>query len=238
MGRLDRAVANAVWFHTFPQAWVDYIITGTSDHSPLVLHWDVIAIWGPCAFKHFNSWTAMEGYQESVSMAWKCDKVGFAQFLLAQKLKQVKCKLKEWQLVQKNKRNMNIIGTKDELWAIQNQLQINPLHAEWIAKEKEALERLGALFAKEEQLKSEKARLNWLNMGDRCTKLFHQSMKFRPASKYIDRMKDEQGFILEDLKLVQSRIVQFYDSFFHKSSLKSFFQESFLLLVLNGYVKI
>lgn len=67
-----------------------------SDHCPIILK-EKILNWGPKPFRVFNGWNEIPGYVEFVKEQWGGLQVrGWAAFVVKEKLKLMKQKLKEW----------------------------------------------------------------------------------------------------------------------------------------------
>ena len=67
-----------------------------------------------------------------------------------------------------------------------------------VRKEKELREDLEALMNREEVMRSQKARCNWIILGDRNTKFFQIVVKQRRARARILHLKTEDGNYVED----------------------------------------
>lgn len=96
MSRIDRVLISEEW----SQAWWENSLWVLSrdvfDHCPLVLKhggWD----WGPKPFRFNNFWLENLNFKGVVEEAWRNQNVsGWMSFVLKEKLKGLKVKIKEW----------------------------------------------------------------------------------------------------------------------------------------------
>jgi len=70
--RLDRALGNASWFQSFPNAKVENLVVSTSDHYPILFTREpVTCVWVPKrTFKFENAWCVESGIHDVVSDSW------------------------------------------------------------------------------------------------------------------------------------------------------------------------
>ena len=71
--RLDRALANNLWFNIFPNASVDTLVAPASEHYPIFVN--VAPTPRPCAFKRYfryeNVWHLEPGFKDPVTNSWQ-----------------------------------------------------------------------------------------------------------------------------------------------------------------------
>jgi ribonuclease HI len=134
-------------------------------------------------------------------------------FILSQKLKILKDKLKFW--------NKNCFGDVHELVTtaetnlqqIQHQIQSNGPTDLLLNDEIEAHKNLEDALNKQECFWQEKAHLNWHLEGDRNTKYFHRLAKIKTTTKAITSLQDGEH-VLTDQNQISEHIVNYYKNLF------------------------
>ncbi|KAI9154057.1 hypothetical protein LWI28_020404 [Acer negundo] len=94
---LDRVVINSAYTTQFPFAHLEYLRRKTSDHCPMVVHFDrPHSSYGPSPFRFQNMWCSHVGFLSCVEEAWnKTDSVT-GLWKLAIRLKRPKLALRAW----------------------------------------------------------------------------------------------------------------------------------------------
>lgn len=105
MSRLDRFLISEEWLGSWNNLSQWGLKRGVSDHGAVVLKVKEIN-WGPKPFRMLKCWEEMEGYEEFVKAEWvKLGASGWKGYVLKEKLKGMKLKLKGW--------NKNHLGNLD-----------------------------------------------------------------------------------------------------------------------------
>ena len=94
--RLDRFLVNEGWDCRFGDARQCVLSRPVSDHFPILLDGGGLRR-DLFPFKFENMWLKVEGFKDLLKSWWEGDNFsGFSSFILAEKLKVLKAKLKEW----------------------------------------------------------------------------------------------------------------------------------------------
>ena len=94
--RIDRFLVNEEWDYRFSGSRQYVLLRPVSDHFPILLEGGGLRR-GPSPFRFEHMWLKVEGFKELLKAWWERDSFnGSASFILAEKLKVVKSKLKEW----------------------------------------------------------------------------------------------------------------------------------------------
>ncbi|XP_021861555.1 uncharacterized protein [Spinacia oleracea] len=93
--RIDWCLGNSGWHSFYTDAWVEYMVPGLSDHSPLILRSEVDTRQGSRPFKFFNYMDDHTDFVKAVNEGWDCSIQGCAMYRLWTKLKHVKAGLKK-----------------------------------------------------------------------------------------------------------------------------------------------
>ncbi|MCI22282.1 transposon TX1 putative protein, partial [Trifolium medium] len=100
MSRLDRVLVSTEWLDSWGMCSLWVLPRDVSDHCPLVLKYGDND-WGPKPFRFNNHWLEHKDFKEVVKEAWRENEVrGWMGFVLKEKLKGLKLKLKEWNKVE------------------------------------------------------------------------------------------------------------------------------------------
>lgn len=100
--RLDRAICNQLWLDSCESLAVTSLTRHKSDHFPILLDFTTSSITKATPFRFMKMWLLHEDCKRIVSETWNDIVVGSPMFVLSQKLKVLKLKLKDW--------NHNIFG--------------------------------------------------------------------------------------------------------------------------------
>nr|KYP72270.1 Transposon TX1 uncharacterized [Cajanus cajan] len=159
MSRLDRFLVSNAWLSHWPHTTQWGLSRGVSDHCAILLKNEDIN-WGPKPFRVLDCWRGDARYAIFVRSQWKeLDVEGRAAFVLKEKLKLLKCRLRWWN----QETFVEVVQRK-----------------EWRAQ-------LCASLTLKDNLLFQKSRLNWLQAGDANSKFFHACINHRrPRLQGID----------------------------------------------------
>ena len=160
-----------------------------STHFPILLDGGGLRR-GPSLFRFENMWLKVEGFKDLLKSWWEGDSFsGSSSFILAEKLKVLKSKLKEW--------NRDIFGRVE----YKKNLALEQVEF-WDAKEKNSilsLEELEARTEVREEYKKwvlleeitwrQKSREVWLKEGDRNTGFFYKMVNARKRRNNVDKIR-------------------------------------------------
>ncbi|GKV03088.1 hypothetical protein SLEP1_g15456 [Rubroshorea leprosula] len=179
MSRLDRFLFNDEWLTKWPDLKQWGLHRSMSDHRPILVK-NEAHNWGPKPFKFFNAWLYNSGFTEMVAAKWREISVhGWGGFILKEKLKMTKEFLRVWsksslqevdRKIEESKEEMNRIDVKAETCSlIKEDLFLRSSHYTELLKNMQLTE----------EMAQQKARKNWLKIGDANTSFFHKCIKGR-----------------------------------------------------------
>ncbi|XP_021844124.1 uncharacterized protein [Spinacia oleracea] len=209
--RIDRDIANSIWHAKFVDVVVDYLPPGISDHSPLVMSCNIHLGGGNRPFKFFNYMEDHAQFLDVVRKGWdvSCPRSG-SMLKVWTKLKAVKQGLKELHHKDFAKLDERIEGLRVDLCQIQTQLASCPTDSNVQQSERECSETLKKFLHIQESAYRQKARIQWLQVGDSNSKFFFSAMKERLAKDSIDILYDETGKKLSTTQEIQEEVSSFY----------------------------
>ena len=124
--KLDRALVNLSWMTRFPEAEACFLEPGASDHSPILVQTGMhIHIRKP-PFRFFNFWMDNPGFSDLVSQVWSSTLAGSPQYILSQKLKELKQALKTYNKQHHSNLFNRVEEARDHLFHIQKLLVRSP----------------------------------------------------------------------------------------------------------------
>ncbi|GLU13077.1 hypothetical protein SLE2022_297240 [Rubroshorea leprosula] len=215
--KLDRVMANSSWVSAFPNTSVVFLNPQSSDHSPSLVTVDVLMNEKPMPFRFCNAWSKDENFLDLVREAWSVDVQGCPMFVVVQKLKLVKQKMKQ---LHKN-RYGNLEGRiKDmaaELQNVQASMQ-NALFDETLAaKEKELQRELTKLERANLSVIAQRAKVTWLKEMDSNSAYFHAKVKERQHRSVINSILNSEGVRVTQPELIEQEFLMFYQNLFGKA---------------------
>ncbi|KAL6348556.1 hypothetical protein AAG906_016066 [Vitis piasezkii] len=196
--RLDRFLVNEEWDSHFGDARQFRLPRPVSDHFPILM--DVGGLRrGPTPFRFENMWLKAEGVKDLLKLWWEEGSFsGSASFILAEKLKFMKVKLKEW--------NRNSFGRVEyrkntaleqmEYWDAKE--KTSRLSLEELEERNEAKEEYKKWVLLEEITWRQKSREVWLKEGDRNTGFFHKMANAHRRRNNVDRIKINGAWLTEE----------------------------------------
>ncbi|KAF5468488.1 hypothetical protein F2P56_012635 [Juglans regia] len=122
---LDRAVMNIAFANTFGSSYLEYLHRKSSDHSPMMLFFDVLrASYGPSPFKFQNMWCSHSSFLPCVEDIWKQLKPRSGLVRLATKLKKMKVALQSWNVQVFGRVDQSIKSLEERLEVLEHRLQV------------------------------------------------------------------------------------------------------------------
>ncbi|KAA3462419.1 non-ltr retroelement reverse transcriptase [Gossypium australe] len=164
--RLDRGVANEEWLLLFPMVNIQHLPHSTSDHCPVLINTDNSYISTGHRRFHFEAWWTMEeSFEGMIREFWESSTAP-----LVEKLIQLQVRLKEWACSLNRKKK----GLKKRLTKELETLLGKERDDEMLARIIDTKIHLNMEIDKDEVYWEQRARANWLQLGDKNTAYFHK----------------------------------------------------------------
>ncbi|XP_058733267.1 uncharacterized protein LOC131604869 [Vicia villosa] len=177
-----------------------------SDHCPIWIMTDQYN-WGPKPFKFNNEWFSFDSFLPFVEKEWMSLKVkGRWDFVLKEKLKLLKDKLKRWNRDVFGKINLDIEEDVNDINLADERLDSTPFSIssfeENLAFKKEATCGFWRNLRIKENMLVQKSRMKWLKEGDTNSGFFHKVMKQRRLHNHIGPILISGGMVelVEDVR--------------------------------------
>ncbi|XP_058741064.1 uncharacterized protein LOC131613407 [Vicia villosa] len=184
-----------------------------SDHCPIWIVVDKMD-WGPKPFKFNNEWFQHKDFIGFVEKEWNgLDVHGHGDFVLKEKLRLLKNKLRWWNTTVFGKINLELEEGVKEINAIDNHPSNEEVESgdRWRANRK-----FWTNLKIRENMLIQKARLKWLNDGDDNSRYFHAIMKRGLRHYYLGHISTARG-ILGEVEEVKEEIFEHFESKFKES---------------------
>lgn len=188
LSRIDRVLLNEKLGNLWQAATVVGLIRTTSDHLPLLFSSDVSQR-RKSPFRVFLSWFHLPEFPNLLQSWWEAEHhVGYSSFVMWRKLKGLKQNILEWRKLKEShwggkiKKIETEIMQLDELessgdWSVERKIQRS------ICKQE-----LDNLLLRVEEDRKQRARVDWVKVGDRNTSFFQNFVKARKKSNSISKL--------------------------------------------------
>lgn len=208
--RLECALVNYKWMQAFPRCQGFNLDAVGSDHSPIVLWTEFVDKKGTIKFKFEANWVKEVECADVVKLGWNVKCEGSYWFILARKLKNCWKMLIDWCVNNKRGNKKKIKDLLKDICVLQQGIMT--------LVELEQCRDLKIQVGKALELKEifwhQRARVNWINAGDKNTKFFHQITMQRRQNNKVLKIKGDDESWLEDEDEIMRAFVKFYEDLF------------------------
>lgn len=90
--KIDRSLVNLAWLNPMPSCVANFLTSGMSDHSPVLIVWNVNHI-RLSPFRFDNKWALIPGFSDLVASSWNEEVHGDSMYIVCKKIKRLKLKL-------------------------------------------------------------------------------------------------------------------------------------------------
>ncbi|KAA3486878.1 LINE-1 reverse transcriptase isogeny [Gossypium australe] len=206
--RLDRGLVNDAWMATFPQSLVHHLTRIKSDHRPLLLITkpDILTPKGR-PFRFLAGWTMHNNFSNFVKGKWEF------KGNMTDSLNNFTAFVKDW-----NRDVYGFLGNRKRklmrsLNNIQRALELST-STHLVKKEREIRDELENVLDHEDFLWRQKARCDWLQLGDRNTNFFHSRTIKRRKCNRIMSLRVDNGDWCSDQTILQNKAVEFFEKLY------------------------
>ena len=206
---IDRVLTNIEWLQQNSNRTLHVLDLGVSDHALLFVKDDVNSSKGNKKFKFINQVTEMDGYKTEVNSNWNQPIGGDQVKILWKKLSRLKPVLM--------KMNKPLMGLKQQIENIRNKLtdahnnlSHDRMNEQRIKEVKQHTENLLNLQETEEKVLRQRAKVEWIRLGDGNNAFFHASLKSRQKKCGITKLLQEDGTVVHQQEDISNEVLNFY----------------------------
>jgi len=210
--KLDRVLVNNEWLDSFHNSNAFFKAPGISDHSPMIVDMGNVNRKKGIPFKFYNHWTSMENFDSVVANSWGIEISGTYQFQLCHKLRYLKRNLKIWAKDHFGQEKKNVDMARAALLECQSNIDSHPHDMNYRDEESDLMIKFLDAIHIEEQVAKQKARNHWLEVGDRNTKYFYNSIKGRRNRNMIVNLTKPDGTLTMNLHETKSEVVRYFEN--------------------------
>ncbi|GJR83550.1 hypothetical protein Tco_0154335 [Tanacetum coccineum] len=209
--KIDRVMANLEFNDVFAGSYAVFQPYRISDHAPCVLKIPLLTNTALRPFKFANFLVHNDRFKDVVKEGWLLQVSGFCMFRVVKKLKILKKPLRKLLFAQGNL-NENVKSLRLKLDRVQKDLDVDPTNV--ILREEEAayVQAFNNALLMQERFLMQKAKIEWLKVGDSNSAYFHKSVKSRISRSRINVITNVDGTIFTDDQ-VASAFVSHYEEF-------------------------
>jgi hypothetical protein len=183
--KLDRVLVNEDWQLTFPTSFGHFMPEMWFDHTPVVIQFVDMQWTQRKPFKFLDYWSDHEDFLKVVEAEWKRPVTGVKMYNIVRKLQNLKSCLRQLNRAKHGSVELDYIASKKELEGIQQQIHKN-VHDQ-LLRDKES--QILAEFKRAQKVffsfLRQRAKIDWLQMGDENSSFFYRSIKRRAFRKRI-----------------------------------------------------
>ncbi|MQL84227.1 hypothetical protein Taro_016727 [Colocasia esculenta] len=181
---------NIAWQNALPETVVRHLPRGVSDHAPLLVDQKMISKF-PSRFIFQEVWASHDDFLNVISNAWKEVPSRILAFdTLLCRLRAVKMALRAWNKDVFGRIQESIDAAELESSNAEKDFDLMPIDANRMAMSA-AHARLRKAYVNDEKMWCQKARMTWMQNGDRNTSFYQAVVKNNRRRNYIHRLKIE-----------------------------------------------
>ncbi|XP_045791547.1 uncharacterized protein LOC123886260 [Trifolium pratense] len=215
--RIDRVLGNVDWFQLNLDSTLTNMDPGISDHALLCLkgHDNAIST-SKSQFKFLNCVTTMADFTDCVSRCWNEPLDGRPMFVLWRKLLRLQPVIRKLSRPVKSI-NITLEKARENLRQAHSRLlqdRMNPFN---IIAVKEYTEEVIKWSDMEEQMLQQKAKIEWLRLGDGNNKYFHASIKTKQTQCELRTLYREDGTMVTTHEDIEQEVLSLYGNLMGKA---------------------
>ncbi|XP_040942293.1 uncharacterized protein [Gossypium hirsutum] len=223
--RLDRGVANEKWMELFPRGNIHHLTSSLSDHCPLLISTtNESRFKGIPSFKFEAWWTTKESIEDEIKKSWESSNGS-----IFEKIEILQISLSKWAKSIKKERK----GLTDKLTKVLEDLMEKERDDDIMAQIIDMRIHLNMEIDKEEMYWEQRARANWLKLGDKNTAFFHKYASMRKRINTISRLDTDDGNGIFEESEINETATKYFQNLFSTNGVGNL---SHLLTSINNSV--
>ncbi|GKC66611.1 RNA-directed DNA polymerase, eukaryota, reverse transcriptase zinc-binding domain protein [Tanacetum coccineum] len=206
--KLDRVMVSEAFIKEFARSHAIFQPFLIYDHSPAILIIPTCGTKRAKSFRFANYIADKPDFITELSKGWKIEIQGYKLYCLVKKMKYMKPILNK--LNWKNgDLTVRVEKLRNMLKEAQTLVERNPHNKSIKTNSIKILEDYNDAVKDEEKLLAQKARIDWLNDGDKNSAFFHKIIKGRRSRNRVHTICDENGMKFEDEDVLKQFIRHF-----------------------------
>ncbi|KAK5802899.1 hypothetical protein PVK06_030528 [Gossypium arboreum] len=208
--RLDRVLGNGAWICKFPNSLVTHLPKIKSDHRPLLLNQN-LEVFLPRGrlFRFLAGWIEHPAFDDFINDKWDFTRD------MADSLSKLTLNLKEW-----NKQVYGHITSKKrhlvhKIANVQSKMDVSGSN-QFAQEDLSLRQELENVPHHEELLWKQKARYDWLHLGDRNKRFFHSQTLQRRKSNRITAIRNNDGEWIFDPEAIEAEANFFFQKLYEE----------------------
>jgi hypothetical protein len=145
-----------------------------------------------------NAWTEREDFSSVVSNLWSTPVTGNPMYQLTTKLRLLKKELRQFHRQHTTHISSRVAQAKVAWFDAQAFLDCNPTSTAANISERSFAKRYMQLCKDEESIFKQRSKVHWLQLGDKNTKFFHNSLLHRQVRNRVHSLQDDAGHVFTD----------------------------------------
>ncbi|XP_058762598.1 uncharacterized protein LOC131635980 [Vicia villosa] len=211
--RIDHMLGNFEWFQKFHEAKVYVMNPHISDHAPIKVDYQKHVKRKLRMFKFLNSVVLEPSFLQVVATSWNQNVKGPAMYKMWRKLSMLQRNLKP--LIRKySDIQLQILKARHELELAQDNLSHNLFDKTALDRVKIFTDQVIQLNQMEETILMQKAKVDWLKLGDNNNAYFHASIREKNKQKAMYSLQALDGRELESQEETEQEILDLYGKLF------------------------
>ncbi|KAL0287129.1 UNVERIFIED_CONTAM: hypothetical protein Sradi_7130300 [Sesamum radiatum] len=207
--RLDRVLVNDTWLDVWPHSSYLSALPQTSDHSPLVLLGAERRI-DRGVFKFDNYLVTQPSFIPSVQQVWNHRIVGTKMYEVTRKLKALKPVFRAQRKLKGDLSN-NVLRAQQFL--VQAQSLFDTFKEDILMH---LVQWCRMIYCRavdmDDKMLRQRTKFNWLQQGDRCTKVFFRRINVTRATMRVYQISNATGDTLTDTEHVVAEFVTYFEA--------------------------
>lgn len=184
--RLDRAFGDAEWFRLFPRSHTQYFERLGSDHRPILTSSIGMGTKKRGRFVYDKRWSYKPDVVELIRKGWNSVQ-SLAESTVSERIASCRKLLSKWKRNEVSNSKKMILRFREELEMEEKKMSPSMPRIVYLKLE------LAKLFQEEEEYWKLKSKNNWLQSGDKNTKVFHGWAMTRKMKNQIPSLIDSEG---------------------------------------------
>ncbi|GJU82334.1 hypothetical protein Tco_1284699 [Tanacetum coccineum] len=213
--KIDRIMANMEFNDVFLGAHAIFQPYRILDHSPAILSIPTCCKVKPKPFKFTNLLVHNERFKELVKDKWCMRFSGFHMYCVVQKLKSLKKPLRKL-LFDHGNLHDNVVKLRMEVDKVQKDLDMDPFNINLREEEAAYVQAFNEALIMEERFLKQKAKIEWLRVGDSNSAYFHKSVKSRVSRSRINVISNSEGIVFSGDQVANAFVSHYEEFLGHK----------------------